>query len=67
MPNHVVLQLVSTVERRGNNVVATITLPAEAAQADSTPQLQWYVAYGANASSICQLHRLTLKPILAYH
>jgi hypothetical protein len=44
MPIHALSQLVSTVERRANNFVATITLPTEAATSDSIPQLQWCTA-----------------------
>lgn len=53
MPIHACAQLVSTVERRGNNFVATITLPTEAATADSIPQLQWCIAHACAFSPIC--------------
>lgn len=56
--NHAVLQLVSTVERRGSNFVATITLPAEAAPADSNPQLQWCKVSDLCIPPICCLHCL---------
>ena len=55
---HAAPQLVSTVERSGKNIIATIALPVEAASADSAPQLQWCAAVALLWSQPCAKRRL---------